>query len=304
MPSSSLPLKFTLLDGTSIPALGLGTWRAAPGVVSAALHSAIVDSGYRHIDCAPVYENQAEIGTALKDIIESGAVKREDLYIVSKLWVDQHEDIAGALDETLRDLQLDYLDLYVIHWPIHFGHADKERKNGSRLDYAQIWGDMEKLVAAGKVRSIGLSNCRKTHIEEVLKVATTAKPVVNQVEMHPYLQQDDLVAFCKQHGIVVTAYSPLGSSGFEPAMLEDSTLVRIAKEHDTTPAIVALSWNIQRGVGVIPKSSNPDRLRQNTSIVTLSEQDMSDIANIGVVHRYFHPNRFWGAQADFMINDP
>jgi len=274
-----------------IPALGLGTWKSKPGEVQAAVEAAI-DAGYRHIDCAWIYGNEKEIGQAFKKKFDEG-LKREELFVTSKLWNTKHDpaDVEPALKESLRDLQLDYLDLYLIHWPIGLQGGEDRFPKGpdgkllySEVDYTDTWQEMEKAVDKGLVRSIGLSNFNSKQIQRVLDVARI-KPAALQVEIHPYLIQNELVNFCKENGIVVTGYSPLASrdrpwaKAGEPLLLEDEKVIAVAKSHNKSAAQICIRWQIQRGLTCVPKSANPDRLKQNFNVFDfeLSDADMKTI---------------------------
>lgn len=244
--------KVTLNNGLQIPVFGLGTWKSKPGEVTAAVKSAI-DAGYRHIDCAHVYGNEKEVGEAIRAKIAEGFVKREDLWITSKLWNTFHspEKVEPALKKTLSDLGLEYLDLYLIHWPMGFKedgdlfpmNADGDKLLFSDVDYVDTWKGMEGVQKKGLTKSIGLSNFNSEQIDRVLKAATV-KPVTNQVECHPYLNQKKLAAFCKERGIVLTAYSPLGSPDRpwakpdDPQLLQDEGIIAIAKRLGKSPAQV------------------------------------------------------------------
>lgn len=287
-PSAKLP------SGAEMPLVGLGTWKSKPGEVAAAVEHAI-KVGYRHIDCAAVYGNEVEVGAGLKAAFEKGYCKRKDVFVVSKLWNTFHapEDVEGACKQTLADLGLEYLDLYLIHWPICFkncGDGNKFPKNeDGSLMYVDVnptdtWLAMEKLVANGLCKDIGVSNFNSAQIQDILDKGKII-PATNQVENHPYLNQSKLNNFCKEKGIVLTAFSPLGSPDRpwakpdEPSLLEDPKVVDIAKKYNKTAAQVLLKFGVQRGIVVIPKSVNPARIEQNWDILDfeMSQEDVDMI---------------------------
>ncbi|XP_054363360.1 1,5-anhydro-D-fructose reductase isoform X2 [Mirounga angustirostris] len=248
-----------------IPAVGLGTWQAAPGEVTEAVKLAI-DAGYRHFDCAYLYHNESEVGAGIQCKIKEGVVKREDLFIVSKLWCTSHKKslVKAACTKSLKALKLDYLDLYLIHWPMGFKA-------------------MEDLVVTGLVKAIGVSNFNHEQLERLLnKPNLRFKPMTNQIECHPYLTQKDLIRFCQARDVSVTAYRPLGGSSEGVDLLDDPVIQRVARKYNKSPAQILLRFQIQRNVIVIPKSVTPKRILENIQVFDfeLSEQDMNDILGL------------------------
>jgi len=277
-------------NGKEIPMFGLGTWKSAAGEVNKTVQDAI-DVGYRHIDCALAYSNEHEVGAAIETKIKQGIVKREDLFVTSKLWNTHHRSdlVIQGCKQSLKDLKLDYLDLYLVHWPMAFkedGDLFPRNENGdiifSDVDYLDTWKEMEKLVSLGLVKTIGLSNFNSQQIQRVLDNCTI-KPAMLQVETHPYWNQTKLVDFCKSKGIAVTAYSPFGSPDRpwakpeDPKLLDDIKLGELAKKYGKSPAQLVLRWLIQRGIVTIPKTVNKNRLAENLNIFdfTLSDEDMT-----------------------------
>jgi alcohol dehydrogenase (NADP+) len=297
---------FTLTTGDKIPALGLGTWKSAPEEVGSAVREA-VKLGYRHLDCAPIYENEKEIGQALAGM--RGQVERDRLWITSKLWNNAHrpELVRPALEKTLSDLRLDYLDLFLIHWPVvfrpgvQFPASADDFVSLAHVPILDTWRATEECVAAGLARTIGVSNFSRKKLVELL-AAARIPPVVNQVEAHPFLQQRGLLDFCAEHQILLTAYSPLGSGDRaailkkpdEPSLFQLPLIQGIAARHRATPAQVLLAWAMQRGTAVIPKSIHPERLQQNLAAqaLTLTTEEMVAVGGLDRGYR-FVDGSFW-----------
>jgi len=280
----------SLNSGYSIPQLGLGTWLSKPGEVGEAVKIAL-EVGYRHIDCAHAYGNQEEIGQVFSSVFKSGQIKREDIFITSKIWNTFHsyEKATEAIDIILKELQISYLDLCLIHWPMGYyeegGMAPKDADGKvihKDTDYLDTWKAMEKAVKNGKIRSIGLSNFNSKQIERVIKNCTI-KPAVLQVEAHPYFSQNALLEWCKKNEIVVTAYSPLGNPGNASRaptnLIGEKVILDIAEKHKKTPSQVLIRWALQRGTVVIPKSTRRERLEENFKVrdFQLTVEDMAAI---------------------------
>lgn len=310
---------FTLAGGDRIPALGLGTWKSSPGAVYGAVREALA-MGYRHIDCAPIYQNEAEVGKAIADSLGEGGVRREELWLTSKLWNSDHGpgQVEGALRKTLADLQVEYLDLYLIHWPVTFkpgvlfAQRGEEYLRPGTIPIIDTWRAMEDCAAKGLARNIGVCNFSLAKLDDLLSQASL-RPAVNQVELHPYLQQARLLAFCNEHGIRLTAYSPLGSgdrpaglkkSG-EPTLLDHPLILRIASKHKATPAQVLLAWGLARRTVVIPKSVHAGRMAENLASLelVLDQREMDEIAELDLGYRFVDGAFFTGGGSPYTLKD-
>ena len=302
---------FALNSGHSIPALGFGTWKVPADQVGGLVQQALA-AGYRHVDCAAAYANEPQVGQALVDCFREGTVKRQDVFVTSKLWNSKHapQDVRPALLQTLSDLQVDYLDLYLIHWPVALkdGHGfPVTLEDLISLDdcpIAETWAELEQAVDDGLVKSIGVSNFSPYKLHKLLQTCRIP-PAVNQVECHPYLQLADLHRYCQAQNIHVTGYSPLGSpdrpdvvskEANEPLLLQDETIAAIATKHGVSPAQVLLHWGVVCGPhSVLCKSSSPSRLEQNVaslSALVLNDDDKAQLKALDR-HRRYITGAFW-----------
>ncbi|KAI9124242.1 hypothetical protein K1719_005542 [Acacia pycnantha] len=304
-------MAITLNNGFKMPIIGLGVWRMQGQEVRDLIINSI-KLGYRHFDCAADYKNEAEVGDALAEAFKTGLVKREDLFITTKLWNSDHGHVAEACKDSLKKLKLDYLDLYLVHFPIatrHTGVGTTDSALGddgvldidTTISLETTWHAMEELVSLGLVHSIGISNYDIFLTRDCLAYSKI-KPAVNQIETHPYFQRDSLVKFCQKHGICVTAHTPLGGAAANTewfgtvSCLDDQVLKGLAEKYKKSAAQIALRWGIQRNTAVIPKTSKLERLKENFDVFDfeLSEEDMELIKGMDRKYRTNNPERFWG----------
>lgn len=296
----SLVPYMTLNTGDKIPGIGLGTFgsdRYSHEVVAEAVKNAI-RIGYRHIDCASVYLNEKQIGEAIADVIAEGTVKREDLWITSKVWNDMHTRVKESCRQSLNDLKLDYLNLYLVHWPFPNYHAPgcdvdsrhPDAKPYIHENYMKTWRQMEDLVDKGLVRNIGTSNMTMPKLKLVLKDARI-KPSVNEMELHPHCQQQEFFDFIVKNGIQPIAFSPVGSpkrpdrdrTTQDTVDIEDPVVVKIADRLNVHPALVCIKWAVQRGQIPIPFSVKPEQYISNLKASfddPLTDEEMSELADI------------------------
>jgi len=303
---------FALPSGNVMPGLGLGTFNANSGEVGDAVQSA-VSMGYRHLDCAAIYGNEKEIGIALKQIFDD--IPRKEVFITSKLWNTMHhpDDVESALQQTLADLGCDYLDLYLIHWPVAMDKNDNSYISLEDMPLSKTWEAMEKCKEKGLVKDIGVSNFSVKKLKDLL-ASCKIKPAVNQVERHPYLQQPELLDYCIENGIILTAYSPLGSrdrpsglkSDSEIAVLDDPVIAKIAKKHQVTPAQVLLQWALASKTSVIPKSVSVNRQKENWEAAAkfvLDEHDLAEIKSLDRHTRYVDGSFWCGGNSPYTIEN-
>jgi len=257
---------FQLSNGVSLPCVGYGTWQTPDGEIASKSVKLAIEAGYRHIDCAAVYANEISVGRGIK----ASGIPRNELFITSKVWNTErgYDKTIKAFEKTLSDLQLDYLDLYLIHWPAN----SKQFSDWDSINL-DTWRAMTDLYKAGKVRAIGVSNFQLKHLRSLLE--TEVKPMVNQIRFHPGMMQQEIVSFCKENGLTVEAWSPLGQG----KVLSDPTLQEIADRYGKSTAQVCIKWCLQHDICPLPKSVTPDRIKANADVFDyiLTDDDMTKI---------------------------
>lgn len=277
--------KLPLTDGSgAMPALGFGTLIPDPLATKQAIATAL-EVGFRHFDCAERYRNEQAVGDAMQGMLKAGNIRREDVFVTTKLWNNNHrpERVRPAFEASRQRLQVDYVDCYLIHTPFSFqpGNEQDPRDDHGQVIYdpgvtlVETWRALERLVDEGRCKSIGLSDVSLPQVREIVDAARI-KPAVVQVESHPYLPQWDLLDFCHQHGIVLLAFAALGHA-MEPKLLDDPVINTIAQRVHKTPAQVVLAWAVQRGTALLTTSTTPHRIQENFDVSTLPEDAMQEI---------------------------
>ena len=305
-----------LIGKCAMPAVGMGLWKLDNDIAAKTVRDAI-EIGYRHLDSAADYGNEAEVGDGISAALNEGLCKRDDLWITSKLWNTDHrpEHVAVGRERSLNDLKLDVLDLYMIHFPISLKHVPHKERYPSgwlfdentlemQIDPVPIyetWAAMEELVSSGKVKNIGICNFTTGMMHDLLSYAKIP-PAALQIESHPYLTQNRLVRLCQDRGIAVTAFSPLAALSYIPmnmadegeSVLTELVIKSVAERVARTPAQVVLRWAVQRGTTVIPKSSNSNRMRENLQLFDfdLTDNEMAAISALNQNHRFNDPGDF------------
>lgn len=304
-----------------MPKVGLGTWKIPNDQCVSVVKEAILNQGYRLIDCACDYGNEVEVGEALTQVLADQTLQRHELFITSKLWVTYMEPqyVQAACERTLRDLNLDYLDMYLIHFPISLQYVDpkvryppgwKVHEEDAGVTYSnatirETWTAMENLVQLGLVKNIGVANFNCALLMDLLKYATIP-PAINQIELHPYLYHDPLVSFCHGHDIHVTAFHSFGGQSLvelgnptaisTPALLQHDVVSKLAAKYQLTNAQILLRWALERGCAIIPKSTQPHRLRENIHVLdpscALSKDDMAELATLNQNLHFNDPKDF------------
>ncbi|KAK9475384.1 NADP-dependent oxidoreductase domain-containing protein [Dipodascopsis tothii] len=284
-----------LNTGARLPAIGLGTYEAR----DVASIKKGIELGYRQIDTAMYYLNEAEVGQAVREC----GVPREELFVTTKLWCTFHSRVRESFESSMEKLGLEYIDLFMMHWPTALnpngnhpyeptlpdGSSDIQKD----WDFIKTWADMQKLLDTGRVRAIGVSNFSTVNLDKLLAApTTTVVPAVNQVELHPYLPQFKLLNYCKEKGIVLTGYSPLGS--VSAPLLQEKVVIEMAERLGKTPAQVILSWAVTRGTSVIPKSVNPQRQLSNLDDFVMAPEDMALIDDISKTTQKRIVTSSWG----------
>jgi len=287
---------FDLNTGAKIPAIGLGTWQSKPGEVESAVEYSLKHAGYRHIDGAFAYGNEREVGIGIR---QSG-IPRDQVFITGKIWSTWHSRVEECLDITLKNLDTEYIDLLLIHWPVALNPTGNHPLFPTKADGVRYilhdwplkdtWAQVEKVYKSGKVKAIGVSNFSQLKLEEEILPFCEIPPMVDQLEIHPYNPQHELTLFLKSKGIAVEAYSPLGSSS--SPLMTDPVVAQVAENNNATAAEVLIGWGVAKGFIVLPKSVTPHRIAANIKFANLSAEDvqkLDGLAAAGKQRRFIRP---------------
>lgn len=273
----------TLNNGVVIPAVGLGTWQADKNHEAYDAVKIALENGYRHIDTASIYGNEEDVGRAIQDL----GVPRKEIFVTTKLWNTDHNNVSGALQASLERLKLDYVDLYLMHWPAPLEPETEEPLHNH--DFIDTYKRLEEVADTSAVRAIGVSNFTLNRLQRLLADRdVTIKPVVNQIETHPLLPQTQLINYMKDHQIQVEAYSPLGST--DSPLIKNEDVKKIAEKYDANPGQVLISWAVQRGTIVLPKSVTESRIISNLNTFTLSDEDFATLNQLSDKHGVVRTN--------------
>ncbi|KAJ4294209.1 hypothetical protein N0V90_007899 [Kalmusia sp. IMI 367209] len=286
------PTHFKLNTGAEIPAVGLGTWKSEPGEVRKAVAFALKD-GYRHIDAALIYGNEKEVGQGIQD----SGIQREEIFITSKLWNTHQDNVEEGLKKTLEALGTTYLDLYNETSELLPVNPDGTRSVDRSWDQSETWRQMEEVYKSGKVKAIGVANWSIPYLEELRKKWTVV-PAVNQVELHPFLPQHELREYCAEHKILLEAYSPLGSTG--APIMSDPDIQRIAEKKGVSAATILISYHVNKGVVVLPKSVTEKRISSNRVVIKLSKEELDVLDSLAANGKSKRLNTpLWGFDLGF-----
>lgn len=305
---SQIPKSLILNTGAKIPILGLGTLCSKESLKEI-IRIAVLENGYRHIDTARDYENEEFVGEAIENMIKDNQIKREDLFITTKIY--NHEKGPSQIETVLRDslkkLRTSYVDLLLVHWPL--GTTDPKTKKITQTPLYKTWAEYENCMEKGLCKAIGVSNFGVQLLLDLMSYCKI-KPAVNQIEIHPYLTQNDLIKFCQDQGIMVEAYAPLGSPGtseWRPfkddfTILENPIIKQIAEKYKKTPAQIVLNWHLNRGYVIIPKTEKKERLNENIKSMdfTISKEDLEKISGLNKNIRYFD-TKYWDSALNIPI---
>ncbi|OWB58151.1 hypothetical protein B5S28_g4149 [[Candida] boidinii] len=310
-----------LNTGASIPLVGLGTWvpvdHSDRDIVASTIEYAIGEAGYRHLDTAYYYETEDKIGEALKRVFDKGEVKREEVFITTKIWPTFYDKVEYCLDKSLKDLQLDYVDLLLVHYPVCLYRENEETgkpfipeypngltRKAKGFDHVDMWKQMEEIYKKGKAKAIGVSNYSEVFIEELLEKCDVV-PAVNQIELHPRLPQLDLIDYCKKKGIVVTAFSPFGGGRHGAPMIFNEDVIKMAEKYNCSTGNILVNYHYVNDVVCLPKSAKPDRLVDNLKIIGLTDEDKKFLDTLADKYGILRKDDFpWGLDLGFEDKKP